>query len=306
MKIILSRKQWKSMNNMNQWIKVAQANNLIFYRTEPIDPTSSDKRFNWERVERIKNSIGQQYPENFGKNFIPCTNNKEMLKAYIKNQLTTGYAKFGLNKDASKQVVIEFTADINGVSLDEAIVVNTFLLTDFNYQNPEPYRIQERKKAFIKEFGNGVKKYLTPDIFDNKSFIASLLPIDRLTNIRKTIATKGEFATATDDMDKIFISARSNPVLAELAQKIKTDPEIMQYYTKLQNKNGIESDQFQIFVKYTKVINAYLIDKNSNWIPLQNVKKEDFYDKKEVKDVKPVQQVEKAAYFITDFIGKIS
>lgn len=205
------------------------------YRGEPIASKA--------RIQELQASIGGPYPilrkkgsdKNIG-TYISLDKRKSM--EYVQANLAA--------KDSIGGAIATIEVDQNSFQsgdggIDEAVIATNIanLVSEQPPTEGDHLRIQDRKDAFLRTFGPGVRKYLSDPLLSDPKVVAKWYDPKYAEKTWATI-NSGETAQGnTWDGESNTLKTVSK-TLEPLAEKIRRDPEVIAYFIKNKPEGWVE------------------------------------------------------------------
>jgi GNAT superfamily N-acetyltransferase len=217
---------------LKQYVAEGSNQSYIFYRGEPI--LSSD------RLKQLQASIGKPYPilrkegspSHIGTYMLPDRENAE------------GYVKQALAGKGKGGTVTKIEVDVNSFKngdggVDQAVIITNIagLVSKQDPDPKDPLRINDRKKSMVYYLGPGVKKYLNDPYLNDPELVKKWYDPEFAKRMWDIIKSGKQAVTKPGENQ---IQERMIKILGPLAEKIRRDPEVINYFLRHSSKDWVE------------------------------------------------------------------
>ena len=198
------------------------SNAVTFFRGEPI--------LSQERLNQLKSSIGKPYP------ILRKEGSAANIGTYMSpdGDKATSFVKQALAGQGKGGVVTQIQVNPNSFSkgdggIDEAVIITNIagLVSNQTPNKNDPLRIQDRKQAMLKYLGPGVKKYLNDPLLSDPKIVQSWYNPEFAQKNWNTINSGKQAVTKPGESN---IQERMIRILGPLAENIRRDPEVINYF----------------------------------------------------------------------------
>jgi GNAT superfamily N-acetyltransferase len=217
---------------LKQYVAEGSNQSYIFYRGEPI--LSSD------RLKQLQASIGKPYPilrkegspSHIGTYMLPDRENAE------------GYVKQALAGKGKGGTVTKIEVDVNSFKngdggVDQAVIITNIagLVSKQDPDPKDPLRINDRKKSMVYYLGPGVKKYLNDPYLNDPELVKKWYDPEFAKRMWDIIKSGKQAVTKPGENQ---IQERMIKILGPLAEKIRRDPEVINYFLRHSPNDWVE------------------------------------------------------------------
>ena len=254
--------EYDIFENWRKYLNEQSGQKLSFFRSEPIKTS--------ERLQELIGSVGKEYPifrKEGGEKYLGTyiSPQRENSLQYITGLAGAGKAPLGV----ISTIEIDLSSwDKGDGGLDEAVFdSNIFVMPqiamgtfkDIQTPKDDPMRIKQRIQALKKVFGPGVDKYLSsPLIKDAQTISKYYNPVENQKDMQ-TMADGGSLSRPPSDP----YLANAFKVLEPLVEKMRKDPEIIDYFMKNETENIPRDFRMNSDSSGTKVLKVELFDGES-------------------------------------------
>lgn len=205
-----------------QGVAEGYSNAVTFFRGEPI--------LSQERLNQLKSSIGKPYP------ILRKEGSAANIGTYMSpdGDKATSFVKQALAGQGKSGVVTQIQVNPNSFSkgdggIDEAVIITNIagLVSNQTPNKNDPLRIQDRKQAMLKYLGPGVKKYLNDPLLSDPKIVQSWYNPEFAQKNWNTINSGKQAVTKPGESN---IQERMIRILGPLAENIRRDPEVINYF----------------------------------------------------------------------------